>query len=96
MMAENVAREFAEKGAARAKDAYGKAQATADQATKVIEQTYSAASKGAAASALPTFRDRAIIRTIGHIHSFNCNNSTAAGEGNGGWGPPSGRLICWS
>jgi phasin len=47
-MTENVAREFAEKGAAHAKDAYGKAQATAGQATKVMEQTYSAASKGAA------------------------------------------------
>jgi phasin len=47
-MTENVAREFAEKAAARAKDAYGKAQATAEQGTKAIEQTYSAASKGAA------------------------------------------------
>jgi hypothetical protein len=47
-MTENVAREFAEKGATRAKDAYGKAQATAGQATKVMEQTYSVASKGAA------------------------------------------------
>ena len=36
-MTENVVREFAENGAARAKDA-----------TKVMEQTYSAASKGAA------------------------------------------------
>ena len=35
-MTENVVREFAENGAARAKDA-----------TKVMEQTYSAASKGA-------------------------------------------------
>jgi len=47
-MTENVAREFVEKGAARAEDAYGKAQAAAGETTKVMEQTYSAASKGAA------------------------------------------------
>jgi phasin len=47
-MTENVAREFAEKTAARAKDTYGKAQAAADETTKVIERTYSTASKGAA------------------------------------------------
>ena len=47
-MTENVAREFAEKAAARAKDAYGKTQAAVGQTTKVMEQTYSAASKGAA------------------------------------------------
>jgi phasin len=47
-MAENVAREFAEKSAARAKDTYGKAQAAAEETTKVMERSYSTASKGAA------------------------------------------------
>ena len=47
-MTENVAREFAEKSAARAKDTYGKAQAAAEETTKVMERTYSTASKGAA------------------------------------------------
>jgi phasin len=47
-MKENVAREFAERGAAHAKDAYRKTQAAAGETTKVMEQTYSAASKGAA------------------------------------------------
>src|ERR1700730_13279082 len=47
-MPANVAREFNEKGAAYAKDAYGKTQAAAGEATKVMEQTYSAASKGVA------------------------------------------------
>ena len=47
-MAENVAREFAEKSAERAKDTYGKAQAAAEETTKVMERTYSTASKGAA------------------------------------------------
>ena len=47
-MSENVVREFTEKSAAYAKDAYGKAQAAGGETTKVMEQTYSAASKGAA------------------------------------------------
>jgi phasin len=47
-MTENVAREFAEKSAARAKDTYGKAQAAAEETTKVMERSYSTASKGAA------------------------------------------------
>lgn len=47
-MTENVTHEFAEKGAARAKDVSRKAQASAEQATKVMEQTYSATSTGAA------------------------------------------------
>jgi len=47
-MTENVAREFVEKGAARAEDAYRKTQAAAGETTKVMEHTYSAASKGAA------------------------------------------------
>jgi phasin len=47
-MPANVAREFNEKGAAYAKEAYGKTQAAAGEATKVMEQTYSAASKGVA------------------------------------------------
>ena len=47
-MPENVAREFAEKSAARVKDTYGKAQAAAEETTKVMERTYSTASKGAA------------------------------------------------
>ena len=47
-MAENVAREFAEKSAERVKDTYGKVQAAAEETTKVMERTYSTASKGAA------------------------------------------------
>jgi phasin len=47
-MTENVAREFAEKGAARAKDTYGKAQAAAEETTRLMERSYSTASKGAA------------------------------------------------
>jgi phasin len=47
-MTENVAREFAEKSAARAKDTYGKVQAAAEETTKIMQNTYSAASKGAA------------------------------------------------
>jgi phasin len=46
-MPENVAREFAEQSAARAKDMYGKAQSAAKETTEVMEHTYSAASKGA-------------------------------------------------
>ena len=45
-MTENVVRHTAERGAAHAKDAYGKTQAAAGETTKVMEQTYSAASKG--------------------------------------------------
>jgi phasin len=47
-MTENVTREFAEKGGAQAKDVYRKTQAVAGETTKVMEQTYSATSKGAA------------------------------------------------
>jgi len=47
-MTENVAREFAEKGADRAKETYGKVQAAAEETAKVMEQTASTASKGAA------------------------------------------------
>jgi phasin len=47
-MPANLAREFNEKGTAYAKEAYGKTQAAAGEATKVMEQTYSAASKGVA------------------------------------------------
>jgi phasin len=47
-MTENVAREFAEKGVAQAKETYGKVQAAAQETTKVMEQTVSTASKGAA------------------------------------------------
>ena len=47
-MTENVAREFAEKGADRAKETYGKVQAAAEETAKVMEQTVSTASKGAA------------------------------------------------
>jgi phasin len=47
-MPANIAREFNEKGTAYAKEAYGKTQAAAGEATKVMEQTYSAASKGLA------------------------------------------------
>jgi phasin len=47
-MTENVVREFAEKSAARAKDTYGKAQAAAEETTKLMERSYSTASNGAA------------------------------------------------
>jgi phasin len=47
-MTENVTRHSAERNAAHAKDAYRKTQAAAGETTKVMEQTYSAASKGAA------------------------------------------------
>jgi phasin len=47
-MPENVARQLTEKGAAYAKDTYAKTQATAGETTKVMQQTYAAASKGAA------------------------------------------------
>ena len=39
-------REFAEKGIAQAKENYEKAKSAAEQATDVIEETYSTASKG--------------------------------------------------
>ena len=47
-MTENVVRHTAERGAAHAKDAYRRTQEAAGETTKVMEQTYSAASKGAA------------------------------------------------
>jgi phasin len=47
-MTENVAREFTEKTAARAKETYGKVQAAAKESTQAMEQTLSTASKGAA------------------------------------------------
>jgi phasin len=46
-MTENVAREFAEKSAERVKDTYGTVQAAAEETTKVMQRTYSTASKGA-------------------------------------------------
>ena len=46
-MPENVVRELTEKGAVYAKDTYAKTQAAAGETTKVMQQTYSAASKGA-------------------------------------------------
>ena len=47
-MQENVARDLTEKGAAYAKDTYAKTQAAAGETTKIMQQTYAAASKGAA------------------------------------------------
>jgi phasin len=47
-MAENVVREFTDKGAARAKDTYEKTQAAAEETKKAMEQTFSAATKGTA------------------------------------------------
>ena len=47
-MTENVVRHTAERGAAHAKDAYRRTQEAAGETTKVMEQTYFAASKGAA------------------------------------------------
>jgi len=47
-MTETAVRELADKGAAYAKDTYAKTQAAAGETTKIMQQTYSAASKGAA------------------------------------------------
>jgi phasin len=47
-MPENLARELTDKGAAYAKDTYSRTQAAAGETTKVMQQTYFAASKGAA------------------------------------------------
>src|SRR6185369_10399354 len=47
-MPENVVRELAEKGPAYTKDTYAKTQAAAGETTKFMQQTYAAASKGAA------------------------------------------------
>jgi phasin len=47
-MTENVARDFTEKSAARAKETYGRVQAAAKESTEAMEQTLSTASKGAA------------------------------------------------
>lgn len=41
-------REFAERGVAQAKDAYEKVKAAAEEATDVLEDTYTTATKGAA------------------------------------------------
>jgi phasin len=45
-------REFAEKGIAQAKDNYDKVKSAAEQATDVLEDTYSTASKGCASYGL--------------------------------------------
>src|ERR1700726_2331072 len=45
-------REFAERGVAQAKDTYEKMKAVAEEATDVLESTYSTASKGASAYGL--------------------------------------------
>src|SRR2546425_6006296 len=47
-MTETAVRELTEKGAAYAKNTYAKTQAAAGETTKVMQQTYSVASKGAA------------------------------------------------
>jgi len=47
-MTETAVREPANKGAAYAKDTYAKTQAAAGETTKIMQQTYFAASKGAA------------------------------------------------
>jgi len=47
-MTETAVRELADKGAAYAKDTYAKTQAAAGETTKIMQQTYFAASKGAA------------------------------------------------
>jgi phasin len=46
-MTGNVAREFTEQSASRAKDMYGKAESAAKGTAEAMEHTYSAASKGA-------------------------------------------------
>ena len=46
-MQENVTREFVDKSVESVKDTYGKAQAAAQETTKVMERTFSASTKGA-------------------------------------------------
>src|SRR5262245_25063129 len=48
----SVFREFAEKGVAQAKENYEKVKSAAEQATDVLEDTYSTASKGCASYGL--------------------------------------------
>jgi phasin len=55
-------REFAEKGVAQAKDTYEKMKAAAEEATDVLETTYSTASKGASEYGLKVI-DTARINT---------------------------------
>ena len=52
-------RELAEKGIAQAKDNYEKIKSAAEQATDVLEDTYSKASKGASGLRPQADRDRA-------------------------------------
>ena len=56
-----VFREFAEKGIAQAKENYEKCKSAAEQATDVLEDTYSTASKGCASYGLKVIRPRAPI-----------------------------------
>ena len=89
-MTENVAREFAEKSAARAKDTYGNAQAAAEETTKVMERTYSTASKGAADFNLHLLEmaqanmnaafdfARQLTRVTSHRNFFSCRPHTCA------------------
>ena len=46
-MQENVTREFVDKSVESVKDTYGKAQAAAQETTKVMERTFSATTKSA-------------------------------------------------
>jgi phasin len=46
-MQENVTREFVDKSVESVKDTYGKAQAAAQETTKVMERTFSASTKSA-------------------------------------------------
>jgi hypothetical protein len=47
-MTETAVRDLTEKSAAYAKDTFSKTQAAAGETTKIVQQTYSAASRGAA------------------------------------------------
>ena len=52
-------REFAERGVAQAKDTYEKMKAAAEEATDVLESTYSTATKGASDYGLKVIEDSA-------------------------------------
>jgi hypothetical protein len=60
-------REFAERGVAQAKDTYEKMKAAAEEATDVLETTYSTASKGASNSAFDFAGELLAAKTISEV-----------------------------
>ena len=69
-------REFAERGVAQAKDTYEKMKAAAEEATDVLETTYSTASKGASDYGMKVI-ETARINTNA---AFDYRGRTARGE----------------